>query len=361
MITISLCMIVRNEEAVLRRCLDSVSPAVDEIIVVDTGSTDATKEIARHCGAHVYDFPWQEDFSAARNYSFSLAKMDYCLWLDADDVVETDDLRRLLALKETLPPDTDLVMLPYHTAFDEEGQPVFVYDRERLIRRAAGFRWEGAVHEAIAPQGKVVYGDAAITHRKEGSGDPDRNLRIYRRLLAEGKPLSPRDQFYYARELTTHGLDQEAVEVLTAFLDSGQGWVENQLEACRTLSECYERLGKPEEAFKALVRALRFEPPRAELCCALGLFFFRREAWRSAIYWYEQAMTRPDDSRSGGFTCPDCRNYIPALQLCVCWHRLGDMVRAEQYNDLAGTFKPHGQAYTYNREYFSSLRGQCNQ
>ena len=356
MVTISLCMIVKDEEAVLRRCLDSVSPAVDEVIVVDTGSTDSTREVAQRWGARVYDFPWQDDFSAARNYSFSLAQMDYCLWLDADDVVEPEDLRRLLALKETLSPDTDLVMLPYHTAFDEEGRPVFVYDRERLIRRSAGFSWEGAVHEAIVPRGKVSYGDAAITHRKEGTGDPDRNLRIYRRLLEEGKSLSPRDQFYYARELSAHGLDLEAAAVLTAFLDSGQGWVENELEACRTLSECCERLGKPEEAFRALARALRFGPPRAELCCALGLFFFRREEWQSAVYWYEQAMTRPDESRSGGFSCPDCRDYIPALQLCVCWHRLGDLKKAEAYNDLAGTFKPHGRAYGYNRAYFASLR-----
>ena len=77
MVTISLCMIVKNEEKVLARCLDSVADLVDEIIIVDTGSSDATKEIASRYTDQVYDFAWQDDFAAARNFSFSKASMDY--------------------------------------------------------------------------------------------------------------------------------------------------------------------------------------------------------------------------------------------------------------------------------------------
>ena len=85
MATVSLCMIVRNEEDVLGRCLESVKDIVDEIIIVDTGSTDRTKEIAGRFTNTVYDFPWIDDFSAARNFSFSKATMDYQMWLDADE------------------------------------------------------------------------------------------------------------------------------------------------------------------------------------------------------------------------------------------------------------------------------------
>ena len=108
MITISLCMIVKDEEAVLKRCLESVEGIADEIIVVDTGSQDRTKEIAEEIGAKVYRFPWIDDFAAARNFSFSKADMDYCLWLDADDVILPEDRRQLKELKAILEPDADM-------------------------------------------------------------------------------------------------------------------------------------------------------------------------------------------------------------------------------------------------------------
>lgn len=84
-ITISLCMIVKNEEMVLSRCLESIKDIVDEIIIIDTGSTDKTKEIARLYTDKVYDFKWTQDFSQARNYSFSKATKDYQMWLDAEE------------------------------------------------------------------------------------------------------------------------------------------------------------------------------------------------------------------------------------------------------------------------------------
>lgn len=356
MITISLCMIVRNEAKNLSRCLDSVRDLVEEIVIVDTGSTDETKEIAARYTDRIFDFVWVDDFAAARNYAFSKATMDYCMWLDGDDVVELEDQKRFLSLKKSLSPQVDMVMLRYHTAFDSFDKPAFTYYRERLVRRAAGFRWEGAVHEAIVPSGVVVYDETAVTHRKTGPGDPDRNLRIFRRLLEAKKELSPREQFYYARELTYHGEDREAARIFEAFLDSGQGWVENQLEACRNLAQCYFRLGQPEQAFIALLRSLRYGPPRAELCCEVGKFFFDRNDYRSAAFWYERALACQREDTSGGFIIPDCYDYLPCLQLCVCYYRMGDVERAEAYNELAGITKPADTAYLFNKQFFQEKR-----
>ncbi|MEE1490960.1 MAG: glycosyltransferase family 2 protein, partial [Massilioclostridium sp.] len=102
MMTISLCMIVKNEEDVLARCLDCVQGIADEIVIVDTGSTDRTKEIAGEYTDKVYDFEWIDDFAAARNFSFSKASCDYILWLDADDVLFEEDRQRFVELKQTL-------------------------------------------------------------------------------------------------------------------------------------------------------------------------------------------------------------------------------------------------------------------
>ena len=136
MISISLCMIVRDEEQVLARCLDSVREAVDEIVIVDTGSLDRTKEIAWKYTDLVFDFVWRDDFSAARNYAFSRASKEYCMWLDADDVLTPANAGRLLRLKENLQPEVDMVMMPYITAFDPEGNPAFSYFRERIVKNS---------------------------------------------------------------------------------------------------------------------------------------------------------------------------------------------------------------------------------
>ena len=150
MISISLCMIVKDEEKVLARCLDSVKDAVDEIIIVDTGSRDGTKEVAGGYTGYIYDFPWQDDFSAARNEAFSKASMEYCMWLDADDVLPGGSAEKLLQLKEELPTDTDMVMMPYAAmgaedfAFIKEKKPgIFI----RLGSRTPGGPY-GSAHSS---------------------------------------------------------------------------------------------------------------------------------------------------------------------------------------------------------------------
>ena len=354
MVTISLCMIVRNEEAVLARCLDSVSKAVDEIILVDTGSEDRTKEIAKRYTRHIYDFPWVDDFSAARNFSFSKATMEYCMWLDADDVLLDEDAKALMHLKETLDPSVRVVMLPYQIAFDAEGKPTFSYYRERLIRNGQGMRWEGAVHEVITPIQPILYGTAAVTHRKVGPGDPDRNLRIYEKQLAEGKVLSPREQFYYGRELYTHGRYGEAQKIFQAFLDSGAGWLENEIDACRQMAYCRYALGNEAGALRALLQSLELDVPRAEVCCDIGKHFFDRDQYTQAIFWYETAASRERDDRSGAFVQPDCYDYIPYLQLCVCYDRLGNLKKANFYNEKAWACRPQSKVCQNNHLYLQS-------
>lgn len=151
MSSISLCMIVKNEADTLPRCLESVKGVVDEIVIVDTGSNDGTAAIASQYTDKVFSFSWVDDFSAARNFAFEQASMDYCMWLDADDVILEADREALVTLKRTQLPEADVVMLPYHIAFDCQGRPTFSYYRERILRRGPHCRFQGAVHEAVAP------------------------------------------------------------------------------------------------------------------------------------------------------------------------------------------------------------------
>ena len=357
MATISLCMIVKNEEMHLARCLDSVAGLVEEIVIVDTGSDDRTVEIASAFTPKVYSYPWKDDFSDARNYSFSKATMDYCMWMDADDILEEAQKAPFLQLKQSLQPDVDMVMMRYHTAFDEAGMPSFSYFRERWIRNCPRYRWVGEVHEVIPPGGSVIYSDIAICHKKMNGGDPDRNLNIYRKMIEEGKHLEPRQQYYYGRELYYHKQYKEAVSVLEQFLLSPEGWIENKIEACSVCADCYGHLGQEQAALMTLLRSMSFDLPRAELCCEIGKYFLEHGNFRHAVYWYETALNRPRNECSGGFILPDCYDYVPLLQLCVCYDNMGDRLKAEEYNERAGACKPYSKAYLYNKRYFDSIQG----
>ena len=161
MIRLSLCMIVKNEEAVLTRVLASAIQFADEILVADTGSTDRTVEIARQYTKHIYHYPWNDDFAAARNFICEKVTTEYWMWIDADDVVPAESITAILKLKETLSksPQPDVVMMKYIAGFQPDGTPAFTYDRERILRTDRHFRWKGRVHEAIAQNSLFSYSD----------------------------------------------------------------------------------------------------------------------------------------------------------------------------------------------------------
>jgi len=99
---LSLCMIIKNEEKCLERCLSSVKNCIDEIVIVDTGSTDASKEIANKFNAYIYDYQWTNDFSAARNFGLSKAKGELILYLDADEMLTPESEKIIGEIKKNL-------------------------------------------------------------------------------------------------------------------------------------------------------------------------------------------------------------------------------------------------------------------
>ncbi len=355
MVTVSLCMIVKDEEAVLARCLDSVREAVDEIVIVDTGSVDQTKEIGRQYTKKIYDFPWNDDFASARNASFAHAEMDYCMWLDADDVMNKAERERFLRWKEQADGSADVVMMKYAAGLDEQGKETFCYYRERLLRRAKGFQWKGRVHEAIETRGKVEYLDIRVEHHSEKKQYGDRNLRIYQRMREEGEEFSARDLFYYARELYYHRRYEEAVGCFLFFLDRKDGFPENQAEACRFAAYSLYGLGREEEALKFLYKGLWYRAPGGELCCDLGKHFADRQMWEQAVFWYEAALHARKKEENGGFVQEECYGYVPYVQLCLCHSHMGNAEKAYECHKMSGKYKPYGREFLKNEEYFRNM------
>lgn len=351
---LSLCMIVRNEEARLGRCLASVKDAVDEIVILDTGSTDGTKAVARRYTDRVYDYVWKDDFADARNTSFSYAAKPYILWLDADDVLDPEEAEKLCALKARLDGSVDAVMLPYHYAFGPDGKPSLVFERERIVRQAAGFSFAGVVHEAMAVSGHVLHADVVIRHTgQHGESSNRRNLSIYETWRARGREMSARDWYYYARELKSAGELAKAEAAFAAFLEM-DGWSVNRLDALILRGECLAQLGRRQEAKRSFFAAMEHGAPRAEALCALGACFLAEEDLRAAAHWYRAALLCEMPQASCAFTFPEAYGYIPLMQLCVILSRLGDDVEASRMNEQALLLRPNDPAALSNRAYFSA-------
>lgn len=353
--TISLCMIVRNEEKSLGRCLSTVADIVDEIVIVDTGSTDRTKEIAAGYGARLYDFEWIQDFAAARNYSFSHATCEYIMWLDADDVIEEADRERFKALKATLSPEYHSVGMRYILSTDDDGKPLYSLRRNRLLRKDCQFQWVGNVHEYIEVTPPVFESDVCITHKKDKEYT-ERNLNIFRKMLADGKPFTPRDRIYYANELYDHGYYQEALENYKSFLSEGKGWVEDNIQACLRLADSYGQLGQKTEQLLSLCRSFNYDLPRPETCCKIGYYFMELQLYEQAVYWFKLAVTLPN-TYEPGTEAYSASTWLSNLQLCVCYDKLGNYKYADYCNEVALAQYPNHPSAVYNRNYYTSLLG----
>lgn len=145
--SLSICMIAKNESALLERCIRSIGPVADEIIVVDTGSDDATREIAANCGAKVFIHPWDNDFATARNASIEKAAGTWILWLDADDVVPSKSLSALSQLKQTSPNRVYGMVVRNQ----KPGGIGSEFVQARMFPNRPELRFEGKVHEQIMP------------------------------------------------------------------------------------------------------------------------------------------------------------------------------------------------------------------
>lgn len=355
MVSVSLCMIVKNEEDVIERCLKSIADIVDEIVIVDTGSSDNTKAIASKFTGKIFDFEWIDDFSAARNYSFSKATKEYILWLDADDIILEQDRIKLKQLKETLDLTTDGVMMMYNYSFDTHGNVTLSHFRERLVKRSNGSKWHEPIHEYLDVQGNIINSDITITHSKTHSNPSGRNLKIFENLLLKGIDLSTRSIFYYARELYYNSRYEDAIIYFNKFLDLKKGWIEDKISACRDLSICYKHLNNNKDRFKTLIRSFEYDNPRAEICCELGYYYKDLREYEKAIFWFKLASKIKKNEDGWGFILNDCYGYIPNIELCVCYDRLGDKDKAIKYNLKAQEYKPNTPSVIHNEDYFNKV------
>jgi len=302
---LSLCMIVKNEEKNISRCLDSVKHIVDEIIIVDTGSTDRTKEICQSYGVRLYDFQWNGSFADARNYGLERATGDWILWLDADEEVDKEDackLRDILYLD-----DYDLIsihLINYYGDHIDKDQ-VFNIAHHRLFRNDIGFKFFNKIHEALdvlkilpKEEDQKRIGMVPIKVHHYGYMDNQvkekqkykRNLEMLEQELNQ-EDYSPWVHYHIASEHYRAGDYQKAFEQVNASI------LKFVLEGYTPPALLYKlkysamiSLGSFEGAWPGIQKAVEMYPDYVDLRFFMGVILYYKERYEEALAAFEQCI-----------------------------------------------------------------------
>lgn len=244
---ISAVFIVKNEEKELRAALESVKD-FDEIVLVDTGSTDKTLEIAQEFTDNIYHFEWCDDFAKARNFANSKATGDWIYSIDAD--------HKLLSTYETVKAEAEEAdKLGHKSALVRSVAGKHEHWREVLFKNDPEVFWVGAVHEYISkPSAYRTKVERACGYSENHGKDPDRNLRIL-----EASEKNTRTHFYLGREYYDHKRYDEAIEAMTEYLKTGK-WIPEKGEAYLVIALCHWYSNRGDFARKACLKAITINP-----------------------------------------------------------------------------------------------------
>jgi glycosyltransferase involved in cell wall biosynthesis len=271
---VSLCMIVKDEERKITRCLSSVADLVDEIIVVDTGSTDQTKNLAAAIASRVYDFPWKDDFSEARNETLRHARGDWVFSLDADEYFDRDNHESLRGLLLEINEDNSAYMMRIRSPWSSLAGSALMVNHVRLFRNDPRIHWEGRVHEQVLPSIDRLGSHVRLTKiHIEHDGYQNnyiieqkrlRNLRLLQ--LEDGEnPNNPRTQFYLAWSCYELGWFVRALGLLRKAIVNFQTTNPLFPRLYALLGNVHCQLGQEDEALAACEEGLELCPENAEL------------------------------------------------------------------------------------------------
>lgn len=314
--SLALCMIVRDGAAELPRALDSARGGWDQLIVVDTGSKDASVAIARRHGAEVHSFTAANDtdgtlldFARARNVATSHARTAYWWWMDADDVAAPGTVATLRAAVAKRPKGTVL-------GVTDNGRSRWF--RARLAPNDGRHLWRGAVHEwLVAPKGTTYDARLIFHHRplpNRGTSSLRRNLRILRNEIAAGC-ATPRERFYLATTLQALGQGTAALNAWQHYLQLIPAQSGHALFARLYLARQHVAHGNLDAAAENAAAALQMAPRFAEAACLLGDVAEALGETALAVAWYNRALNSGPCPTGPLFHEPACYGHYPRRRL----------------------------------------------
>lgn len=289
--TISVCMMVKNEEKRLPVALASVKDWVDEIIVVDTGSTDRTIEIAESFGARIYHHPWEHDFAKHRNQTIQYANGDWILILDADEEV-AEESRPTLPLLAQAPPEVHCIMFRLYNSM-AGGQDTFLM-HPRMFRNRVGFHYEGKVHNRPIITGKVYSSDVKLYHYGYNEDKETMEIKHQRRITMIRKWVEEEPENFHARSYLAHTLQarpetsSEAIEQALTGLELLKNAPEDMQPRFAPhlyypLFNCLMSHNRFDELFQHGQNCIDMNPTYPDTYYFTTQVYFRQQEWEKAF------------------------------------------------------------------------------
>jgi tetratricopeptide (TPR) repeat protein len=328
---LTVCMIVKDEEANLPRALRSVEDLADEIVVVDTGSTDGTKALAASMGATVFDHEWKSDFADAKNAALEKASGDWILFLDADECVCPGSADKIAT---AISGDADAYFVAIESDVRSGAGRTFVNLHQRLFRNNMGIRYEGAVHEQVDSSlrraGAVVrHSGIVIRHAGYGMDDArmrlklERNLDILNKVLAEN-PDDSISLFHLGETLSMLGTYDAAADAYERALEAGGLPAEIRPVANQNLASSMIKLCRYEEAMRLIRRVREMDPSMLSPHLLLGSALFGLKKFERAEKEILTYVSRAGEAERSTAHVLGFKADIPAALVLVAKCRLAD-------------------------------------
>jgi glycosyltransferase involved in cell wall biosynthesis len=361
-ITFTASMIVRNEERFLEDCLESIKDVVDEIVIVDTGSTDGTKEIARRFGARVFDFKWNDDFGAARNEAIEHSRGEWILYIDADErlrPIPKDDVMRMLS---------DPGKVAYTVLF----HPVTgytAYREYRIFRNTPRIRFHGVIHESmmesisalVAEQGLEI-GSSPITIDHLGfDGDygwkHGRNLPMLKRQI-ENDPGRVYLRWHLGVVLKALGDIEGAEESWTKAVDIVRRRRSPDIIDIQPYYELIRlKYEKGEDTSELLREADKLFLGEYLISWMRGMLYMSEGRYTEAVSVFMSLISVRAEEIEPGRLAYDKRIFgeFSFEPLATCYYKLGEYEESERYYTLASECDPGNLEYQIKRKFLGVL------
>ncbi len=366
---ISVCLIVRDEFPHIEKTFQSIRDHVEELVVVDTGSTDETPEVAKKYADRFEVFTGCNDasgriadFSMARERSFSLATKPWVMWLDGDDTVENPQNLKVLTDRHQ-GTDPCMLIFPYDYSHDAQGRCTCTFYRERVVHgERKHFQWKSPIHEVLAPVDpsipKFICEEVRITHWRsrvaKKVNDPTRNLRILKDFYAKVGESDARVLYYLGLEYGYAGQVEESLMMHKRYC-ALSGWEDEKMlsmmEICRWLTLQNKFDEAVEWALKAMVVKEDWGEPYLALTKA---YYFKalpsgnRRDWERCAYFAKRYLAS-DPTRTVLFINPLERAVDIHRYLNQALNFIGDVKGALDSVDAALAVQPEDTNLEYNR------------